>query len=257
MIIEDIKRRSLNLLNEREDDFKVVDFSFALPYSYVLVESNGKKALGVAMTLLEEYRGHGNKKDLKIGRDIENFINMADSFDIVERTLGLAAINAVSQYYFNFEANGRDAAELVLNRDDIKKVAFVGNMVPVVNMLKKSGSFDIYVFERSPSLLMNGVLSDSFEYRLLPEMDAVFISGTTLLNDTLDFVLERAKNAKIKILVGPTAQSLPDLFKGFGITHIASTKIFDVDKALLYLKFGSSSMLFKGASRKYTIKIQS
>ncbi|WP_064496515.1 Rossmann-like domain-containing protein [Methanocaldococcus jannaschii] len=256
MIIEEIKERALNLLSEKEEDFKVIDFSFALPYSYVLIESNGKKALGVAMTLLEEYRGHGNRKDLNINKNLEEFINMADSFDIVERTLGVAAINAVSQYYFNFEANGKDAAELVLNRDDIKKIAFVGNMIPVVNMLKKSEKFDIYVFERSPSLLMDGVLSDAFEYRLLPEMDAVFISGTTLLNDTLDFVLDRAKNAKLKILVGPTAQSLPELFKGFGITHIASTKIIDVDKALLYLKFASSSMLFKGASKKYTMEVE-
>lgn len=121
MIIEEIKERALNLLSEKEEDFKVIDFSFALPYSYVLIESNGKKALGVAMTLLEEYRGHGNRKDLNINKNLEEFINMADSFDIVERTLGVAAINAVSQYYFNFEANGKDAAELVLNRDDIKK----------------------------------------------------------------------------------------------------------------------------------------
>ncbi|XRO75450.1 Rossmann-like domain-containing protein [Methanocaldococcus sp. 28A] len=85
---------------------------------------------------------------------------------------------------------------------------------------------------------------------------AVFISGTSLLNDTLDFVLDRAKNAKLKILVGPTAQSLPDLFKGFGITHIAPTKVIDVDKALLYLKFASSSMIFKEASKKYTIEVK-
>ncbi|XRP97509.1 Rossmann-like domain-containing protein [Methanocaldococcus sp. 16A] len=254
MIIEKIKERALNLLNEKEDKFKILDFSFALPYSYVLIESNGKKALGVAMTLLEEYRGH--KKDINIYKNLEDFINMVDSFDIVERTLGLAAINAVSQYYLNFEANCRDATELVLNRNDIKKIAFIGNMMPVVNMLKKSGKFDIYVFERNPSLLCEDVLSDSFEYRLLPEMDAVFISGTSLLNDTLDFVLDRAKNAKLKILVGPTAQSLPDLFKGFGITHIASTKIVNVDKALLYLKFASSSMLFKEASKKYTIEVK-
>ncbi|XRO75650.1 enolase N-terminal-like fold-containing protein [Methanocaldococcus sp. 28A] len=149
MIIEKIKERALNLLNEKEDKFKILDFSFALPYSYVLIESNGKKALGVAMTLLEEYRGHGNRKELNINKSLEDFINMVDSFDIVERTLGLAAINAVSQYYLNFEVNCRDAAELVLNRNDIKKIAFIGNMMPVVNTLRKSGSFDIYVFERS------------------------------------------------------------------------------------------------------------
>lgn len=43
MIIEEIKERALNLLSEKEEDFKVIDFSFALPYSYVLIESNGKK----------------------------------------------------------------------------------------------------------------------------------------------------------------------------------------------------------------------
>ncbi|WP_457613938.1 Rossmann-like domain-containing protein [Methanocaldococcus sp.] len=256
MIIEQIKERALNLLSEKEKNFRIIDFSFALPYSYVLIESNGKKALGVAMTLLEEYKGHGNRKGINIGKNLEDFINMADSFDIVERTLGLSAINALSQYYFNFEVNGKDAAELILNRDDVKKVAFIGNMIPLVRILRNSNKYSIYVFERNSSLSNENTLSDTFEYRLLPEMDVVFISGTSLLNDTLDFILERSKNAKLKVLVGATAQLLPDLIKGFGITHIASTKIIDVDKTLLYLKFASSSMLFKGASKKYTIGVE-
>ncbi|ACX72799.1 protein of unknown function DUF364 [Methanocaldococcus vulcanius M7] len=255
MIIEKIKERALNLLSREEEDFKVIDFSFALPYSYVLIENNGKKALGVAMTLLEEYKGHGTKKNVNINKNLEDLINKVDSFDIVERTLGLAAINAVSQYYFNVEANGKDASTLILNRNDIKNIAFIGNMIPLVRILRNN-KYNIYVFERNSSLFNENTLSDTFEYRLLPEMDAVFISGTSLLNDTLDFILERSKNAKLKVLVGATSQLLPDLIKGSGITHIASTKVIDVDKALLYLKFASSSMLFKGASKKYTIEVK-
>jgi len=78
-------------------------------------------------------------------------------------------------------------------------------------------------------------LSDTFEYHLLPKMDAVLISGTSLVNDTIDFILERSKNVRLKILVGPTAQALPEFFKGY-VTHVASIKVVDIEKGSIKLK---------------------
>ena len=36
------------------EDFKIVDFSFALPYTYVLIEGKRGKSLEVAMSLIED-----------------------------------------------------------------------------------------------------------------------------------------------------------------------------------------------------------
>jgi uncharacterized protein (DUF4213/DUF364 family) len=248
MIIDELKRKALKLV---EEEFRVLDFSFALPYSFVLIEGSRGKSLGVAMTLLEEIQICDSEFD---DISVEAFIEKADSLNVVERTLGLATINAVSQYYFDLStANVEDAINVVF-RESVKRIAIVGNITPIANALRSRG-YEVYVFERNPKLAREETLSDAFEYRLLPKMDAVLISGTSLINDTLDFVLERSKKAKLKVLIGATAQALPEFFKGY-VTHVASTKFTDIDKVLLSLKLGSASKLFDArCSKKYTVSL--
>ena len=248
MIVDNIKKKALKIIDE---EFRVLDFSFAFPYSYVLIEGVRGKSLGVAMTLLEEIRVCDSEFEEV---SVEGFIEKADSLNIVERTLGIATINALSQYYLDLKtANVEDAINIVF-RESVKRVAIVGKVTPIANALKSKG-YEVYVFERNPNLKNEETLSDSFEYRLLPKMDAVLISGTSLINDTLDFVLERSKKAKLKVLIGATAQALPEFFKGY-VTHVASTKFVDVDSVLLSLKLGSASKLFDPRySKKYTFDL--
>ncbi|EHP82587.1 enolase N-terminal-like fold-containing protein, partial [Methanotorris formicicus] len=114
-MIEDIVKRVIDFIDGK--DIKIVDFSFALPYSYVLVEVGGKKSLGVAMTLLEEYKGHSEKRKIEFDvGNIEDFINVANDFDIINRTLGLATINAISQSFIKLtnEDLNKDVANLIL-----------------------------------------------------------------------------------------------------------------------------------------------
>ncbi len=248
MIVDEIKKKALKMIDE---EFRVRDFSFALPYSYVLIEGERGKSLGVAMTLLEEIRACDSEFD---EISVEGFIEKADSLNIVERTLGIATINALSQYNLDLRtANLEDVVNVVF-RESVRRVAIVGRITPIANVLKSKG-YEVYVFERNPNLANGETLSDSFEYRLLPKMDAVLISGTSLINDTLDFVLERSKKAKLKVLIGATAQALPDFFKGY-LTHVASVKFVDVDGVLLSLKLGSPSKLFDPKySKKYTFDL--
>jgi len=85
-------------------------------------------------------------------------------------------------------------------------------------------------------------------------MDAVIVSGSAMLNCTLDMIVKRSKKAKKIILTGATAQVLPEFLKGSGVTHLASVKVIDAEKAILNLKMGS----FRGfdeQSRKYVIEV--
>ncbi len=247
MIVDEIRRKALKIIDE---DFEVLDFSLALPYTYVLIKGEKGKSLGVAMTLREEIKDYRGKFD---DISVESFIKGVNSLNVVERTIGLATVNAISQYYLNPNKITESDVVEILSKD-LKRVAVVGNMIPVVKALKNRG-YEVYVFERNPSLHDENTLSDSFEYRLLPEMDAVLISGTALINDTIDLILERSKKARLKVLVGATAQVLPEFFKNV-LTHIASIRILDVEKVLLSLKLGSAAKLFDSRfSRKYVVRV--
>jgi len=126
-------------------------------------------------------------------------------------------------------------------------------MPPVVKALKEQG-FEVYVFERSPKISDRETFSDSLEYVLLPQMDAVIVSGPSLANGTLEMILERSKNAELIALTGPSAQVHPGLIRGTGVTHLASMKVLNVERALIKLKLGCFRG-FEKANRKYTIKI--
>ncbi len=245
MLISEIKKKALKLA----DGLELVDFGFALPYTWVLAEGPEGKALGVAMTLPEEVQRYTNSISEP---SLEAFIEEADSLNVIERTLGLAAINAVSQYHIDLSgAEWVDVLELLPK--DAGKVALVGNMPPLAKALRGRG-YELYVFERNPKLWDKDTHSDALEYHLLPEMDAVIASASCLVNGTIDMLVDRAKRAKLFVLTGPTGQLLPEFLKGTRITHLAAMKVVNFQKALLGLKLGSFRGFEKG-NKKYVIRI--
>ncbi len=129
--------------------------------------------------------------------------------------------------------------------EGFSEVAVIGNMPPVVRALREKGVKTL-VFERNPKLWDRETLSDALEYILLPEVEAVIVSGSALVNGTLEMILDRAKKAELIVLTGPTAQIHPELVKGTRITHLAAMKVVDLERALLGLKLGS----FRGGFEK-------
>ncbi|WP_297074251.1 DUF364 domain-containing protein [Thermococcus sp.] len=245
MLLSEIKKRALKLI----DDLELVDFGFALPYTWVLLKGPEGKALGVAMTLPEEVQRYRNS----IGEPSLNaFIEKADSLNVIERTLGLAAINAVSQYYIDLsDAEFADVLELL--PENAGKIALIGNMPPLARELRNKG-YEIYVFERNAKLWDRDTYSDALEYHLLPEMDAVIASASCLVNGTIDLLLDRAKKTELFVLTGPTGQLLPEFLRGTGVTHLAAMKVINLKRALLGLKLGSFRG-FEEGNRKYVVKV--
>ncbi|NJE53687.1 DUF364 domain-containing protein [Thermococcus sp. 21S9] len=245
MLLRRIKREALKLV----DGLELVDFGFALPYTWVLVGGENGKALGVAMTLPEEVQRYTNSISEP---SLEAFIEKADSLNVIERTLGLATINAVSQYYIDLsDATNVDVLELLPEKAG--KVALIGNMPPLARELRERG-YALYVFERNPKLWDRETLSDTLEYHLLPEMDIVIASASCLVNGTVDMLIDRAENAELFVLTGPTGQLLPEFLSGTRVTHLASMKVVDIEKALLGLKLGSFRGFEKG-NQKYVIPV--
>ena len=245
MLLSEIKKRALKLI----DDLELVDFGFALPYTWVLLKGPEGKALGVAMTLPEEVQRYRNS----IGEPSLNaFIERADSLNVIERTLGLASINAVSQYYIDLnDAEFVDVLELL--PENAGKIALIGNMPPLARELRNKG-YEIYVFERNAKLWDRDTYSDALEYHLLPEMDAVVASASCLVNGTVDMLLDRAKKAELFVLTGPTGQLLPEFLRGTGVTHLAAMKVVNLERALLGLKLGSFRG-FEEGNRKYVVEV--
>ncbi|MCS3900930.1 Rossmann-like domain-containing protein [Methanococcus voltae] len=263
MIVEQMKDKAIELIKTdlESGNLKEVilkDFSLGVPYAYTVLEfvnkdGTSKEVLGAAMVLNE---GGSCNKIENTTPDIYSLLNKISSFSYTDRALAVSTINAISQYYIiTQDLEKQDAVEVILNLDGVKNIGFVGNIAPIAKELQKKGDYNIYVFDRGSSCCSTGSLMDTFEYRLLPEMDALFITGSTMVNDTIDMVLDRAINSKINVLTGPTAQMHPKLLDGTKITHLGSVMVNDVNDTVMNLKLGSSCGLFQKGT-KYTINVE-
>nr|WP_282958798.1 DUF364 domain-containing protein [Acidianus ambivalens] len=128
------------------------------------------------------------------------------------------------------------------------KVAIIGNMPPVIRELKKY--FVVYTFDKK---LCGNVMSESLEKRVLPQVDAVVMSGAVIINESIDEILEYARNSKLNIIIGPSAQIHPMFIKGVKIHYLGSTAIINnKEEAVQLLKLGYTRGVFYDS--KYSVQ---
>jgi uncharacterized protein (DUF4213/DUF364 family) len=96
-------------------------------------------------------------------------------------------------------------------------------------------------------------------YNIPPELaaekvfqaDILIITGTTLINDTLEGLLEQRKPGAQVIVVRPTASGLPDAFFRRGVNIVGGVMMTEPDGVLDLIAEGGSGYHFfeKGADR--------
>jgi uncharacterized protein (DUF4213/DUF364 family) len=160
---------------------------------------------------------------------------LADSWDLSERVVGLAALNALSQLAIRRSSAGMikkygDAVDLTdVRKDDV--VALVGNMRPSAEKLRRMAR-EVLVLERSIGLRDRDTLPDTAAEAVIPRADVVFMTGATLCNGTADHILELSRNAREVVMLGASAGILPSALFKKGATAVGSMEILDARGAM-------------------------
>ena len=190
------------------------------------------------------------------GRPATEFLGMASSWDLGERVIGIATMNALSQIVFEAhpdryaleEANLVDVIEIG-PRDVVALVGFIRPFVPVFRAKAKK----LYILERG-SGREEGVLPDTACEEVVPEADVVVITGSSLANGTVDRLLELASGARTVALVGPTVSCVPDPLFSRGADYAGGIRIRDADKALQVIAEGGGTPRLRMAGEFVTFK---
>jgi uncharacterized protein (DUF4213/DUF364 family) len=147
-----------------------------------------------------------------------------------ERTLGFAAVNALSRHLF--DRDGRvppDAADSIggLDPQPGEHIGMVGFFPPLVKPVTACGA-------RLTVLELRADLAGShpgYEVTLDPAAllacDKVLMTSTVLLNNTLDDVLAHCRRAAEVVMIGPGAGCLPEPLFERGITTLGGTWVED------------------------------
>ncbi len=201
------------------------------------------------------------------GRTAAGLVEEAVESTGVRRALGIAVLNALA--HAAVERGGARHGEPLREADafeaaDIQpheRVVVVGAFAPFLRALRKLGA-DYLVLEKDPGTLKPVELpffrEAALAPRIVPQADVLLVTGTTLINDTLEDLLGLAKPSARIVVVGPTVTLIPDAFFDRGCDILGGVEVTDPDAFLDTLCEGGSGYHFFGKSaRKVVLQRQS
>jgi hypothetical protein len=170
-----------------------------------------------------------------------------------QKVLGMAAINAVSQYLLNRggyspPAGGKTVTHLELGKGD--HVGMVGFFPPLVEQVRQMG-LPLTVIELDERWLQK---EGQFEVTLEPEKlnacSKIICTGTVLVNQTIDDLLPHFSNARQIFIVGPTVGCLPDPLFDRGITRLGGCAVLDT---VQFLSLWRAQEKWRDSTRRYVL----
>jgi len=173
---------------------------------------------------------------LKSARELAEY---ARSDRLLEASIGVAAINSL------IEVDERNAAEvnafeLLKQHGAGRRVALVGHF-PFIPKLREIAS-QLWVVELTPD---HGEHPAEAAGDLIPKADVVALTGSALINHTLEGLLALCPTGVPVIVLGPSTPLSPVLFD-HGATLIAGTRVLDEDAALRTVAQGATFQQVQG-----------
>ena len=148
--------------------------------------------------------------------------------DEADCSLGLAAINAITRHVFRTAGfTPMDAPDSmgILDITAADHVGMVGYFPSLVKRLRNNG-IRLTVIEKKPQFhKQQENFLVSADPQTLEGCTKVMITASTLLNNSIDEVLEYSRRAQKRVMIGPTAGFFPDPLFARGISAIGGSEI--------------------------------
>jgi len=195
------------------------------------------RSCGLASSISGEAHDHGHQSVRGVGelheRTALELAQLARSERVLEASIGVAAINSLLEVPEErcVELNAED---WLTERGRGKRVAVVGSFPFVSRLREKVGQ--LWVLERQPG---EGELMAEEASRILPQADVAAITGTALINHTLDELLDLCRPETSVMVLGPSTPLSPVLFD-HGVDVISGTVVVDTDLVLTLIGQGAT-----------------
>jgi hypothetical protein len=180
---------------------------------------------------------------LKSARELAEY---ARSEIPLEASIGLAAINSLIEVE-PANAVELDAEEVLAKNGPGKNIAMVGHF-PFIRRLQQTAK-NLWIIEKHPS---EGEYPASAAHDLIPRADVVALTGSALINHTLDGLLALCPPEALVLVLGPTTPLSKVLFD-HGATIISGSQVVDEAAALRTIGQGATFQQVEGV-KKITIR---
>lgn len=239
------------LVEEIPAGVKVHSYVSSSNWAEVVAESGTGVALSVPLS--EMPRMHEGSL---AGMELREMAGLVRSWNFVEASLGLAAINAwyntweKAAAFPGFEQQDTEKKDMqsrmkknaffaFAEEVEGKKVAVIGHFPYIEKQV--ASICELSILERMPS---PGDYPDSACEYVLPGQDYVFITGMTLTNKTLPRLLQICQKPKVA-LVGPSVPMAP-VFWDFGVNNLSGFVCTDPEVTDEVIRRGGQREIFSG-----------
>lgn len=217
-------------------DGKVVQVSIGLHWTAVVLDVAGELRCGLASAFTSSL-SHG-EVDVPLAGKLQAFsalelAALIDAPQLATASIGAAAINALLPRQPDTwqEIN---AEEVIANHGKGKSVALVGHFPFIPRLAQRVG--DLKVLELNPR---PGDLPAEKTEEVIPAAQVVAITGSTLLNHTLDGLLQLCSPQALVILLGPTTFLSPIMFE-HGIDLLCGAVVTEIEPVVKAVQQGGN-----------------
>jgi len=198
----------------------------------------------------------GNLED----KPVSEILNYSLDSNVLKSAIGVATLNALSQLVVESECGleypmikDTDGFDL-LKIQPTEAVSLIGAFGPYIRRLKVMGN-PFFIVEKNIQTLrpdeMKYYKPESEMSFALEKSQVVIVTGTAIVNHTIDTILSLVSNGKRTAIIGPTASMVPDAFFERSVNVMAGVRILEPDLMIKILKQGGSAYhLLKQCSEK-------
>lgn len=219
---------------------KLVEVRIGLGYTYVELFDG---TAGVAWTPHQTQASsctHLRRAGSLHEADEQEALELLKGESNLERAVGLATFNAVNSRV-EYEINDNEA----ISRLDITStdhVVMVGHFAPVVPRIQKTGC-RLDVLDLNPE--KPGIIDLRTGPEILAQCDVAIITSTSIINNTVDDLLNNLKKNRAAVMLGPSTPICPEPFKNTRISQLSGSRVENREQVKPIISQGGGTMLMK------------
>ncbi|MEW6584580.1 MAG: DUF364 domain-containing protein [Nitrospirota bacterium] len=236
----EIAQRLYEHIPKRDTAGKVEEVRVGLGYVAVALD---KKHTGLAAVLRQDLEFHCGilaKAGTLSGTPASDLLNyLVNGRNPLERALGLATANAILGAGVPDEENDTIA---LMNLSPSDHVVMIGFFRPLVPRIEQTGA-ELTVLEkqknRAPAL--PHILSFKSRGDILKSCSVAIITATTILNNTLEAILNDLENPRWVCILGPSTPLCRNIFAGTPVTHLGGSVVLNRQKVMQIVSEGGGT----------------
>jgi uncharacterized protein len=232
----EIARRLHGYISERTTGIKVREVRIGIGYVAVALDRRGTGLAAVIRENLESHCGVVTKAGKLSGIPAFELLGYLTNFrNSVEKALGLAMANAILSAEAPREENDTLSLMSLSSRDH---VAMIGLFRPLVPRIERTGA-KLTVLEKNKTL--PGIVSFQNRGNALKTCTVAIITATSILNNTLETILNDLGNPRWVSILGPSTPVCREIFAETPVTHLGGSVVIDRQKVLQTVSEGGGT----------------